>query len=236
MGWYYPMYYNKWYMIGTIFVLIGAVIMMFAQAKVSSNYAKYSKIPSNCGITGAMIARQILDRNGLQHITVHSVKGKLSDHYDPRKKIVNLSQDIYSGTSIASLAVAAHECGHAIQHSESYKPLLFRNTILPLCNVGQTLGWIAVVIGLVIGHTDVAIIGVILMSGILIFQLVTLPVELDASSRALTILGDSYLSVEEFGGAKKMLSAAAFTYIASVLTTLLSLLRVVLMIVGNSRD
>lgn len=236
MGWYYPMYYNKWYLIGTIFVLIGAAVMMFAQAKVSSNYAKYSKVPSSCGITGAMIARQILDRNGLQDITVNSVKGKLSDHYNPRKRTINLSNDIYSGTSIASLAVAAHECGHAIQHKEAYKPLVFRNAILPLCNVGQTLGWIAVIIGLVIGHTNIAYIGVILMSGILIFQLITLPVELDASSRALTILGDGYLSVEEFTGARKMLSAAAFTYIASVLTTLMSLLRVVLMIVGNRRD
>ena len=138
--------------------------------------------------------------------------------------------------SIAALAVASHECGHAIQHKLHYRPLVFRNAIIPFCNIGQYLGWVAVFIGLLMGNSSVAWIGVILMSGILLFQLVTLPVEFDASSRALQILKTNYLTSNEYSGAKSMLSAAAFTYVAAMLSTILSLLRIVLIVIGNDRD
>ena len=231
---YFPM--SRTYLIGYLLVVLGSLIMIYAQIKVSSAYSKYEKIPNSRYLTGAMVAREILDRNGLQDVTIQSVSGKLSDHYNPRNKTINLSNEIHDGTSIAALAVASHECGHAIQHLVGYKPLIFRNSILPLCNVGQHLGWIAVLIGLFMGNTNIAWIGVILMSGILLFQLVTLPVEFDASSRALQILQANYLTMDEYYGAKKMLSAAAFTYVASLLSTILSFLRIVLIVIGNDRD
>lgn len=231
---YFPM--SGAYMLGYLLVIIGSLIMIYAQIKVNSAYSRYEKIPNRRGITGAMVAREILDRNGLGDVQIYQVKGKLSDHYDPRNKTINLSSGIHNGTSIAALAVASHECGHAIQHLVGYKPLVFRNTILPLCNIGQNLGWIAVIIGLVMGNSNIAWIGVILMSGILLFQIITLPVEFDASSRALKILKADYLTSDEYGGAKSMLSAAAFTYVAAMLSTVLSLLRIILMVIGNDRD
>lgn len=231
---YYPM--SSAYMIGYLLVAIGSMIMIYAQIKVNSAYNKYEKIPNSRGMTGAMVAREILDRNGLHDIQINRVNGKLSDHYNPRNKTINLSQGIHDGTSIAALAVASHECGHAIQHLVGYRPLVFRNAILPLCNVGQYLGWIAVFIGLLMGNTNIAWLGVILMSGILLFQIITLPVEFDASSRALKILKTNYLTDNEYGGAKSMLSAAAFTYVAAMLSTVLSLLRIVLIVLGNDRD
>ena len=231
---YYPM--SSTYMIGYLLVAIGSVIMIVAQLKVSSAYNKYEKVPNSRQMTGAMVAREILDRNGLRDVQINRISGRLSDHYDPRNKTVNLSQGINDGTSIASLAVASHECGHAIQHLVGYRPLVFRNAILPLCNVGQYLGWIAVFIGLLMGNTNIAWLGVILMSGILLFQIVTLPVEFDASSRALQILKTNYLTNDEYRGAKSMLSAAAFTYVAAMLSTVLSLLRIVLIVLGNDRD
>ena len=231
---YFPM--NSYYMFGYLLVIIGSLIMIYGQIKVNSAYKRYERIPNSRGITGAMVAREILDRNGLSDIQIHVVNGKLSDHYNPRNKTINLSREIHDGTSIAALAVASHECGHAIQHLVGYKPLVFRNAILPLCNVGQYLGWIAVFIGLIMGNTSVAWIGVFLMGGILLFQIVTLPVEFDASSRALRILKANYLTTDEYSGAKSMLSAAAFTYVAAMLSTVLSLLRIVLIVIGNDRE
>lgn len=231
---FFPM--NSTYMMGYLLVIIGSLIMLYAQMKVNSAYSRYEKVPNSRGITGAMVAREILDRNGLNDVEINLVKGKLSDHYNPRNKTINLSSGIHNGTSIAALAVAAHECGHAIQHLVGYKPLVFRNAILPLCNVGQYLGWIAVFIGLIMSNSSIAWLGVILMSGILLFQIVTLPVEFDASSRALQILKSNYLTTDEYSGAKSMLSAAAFTYVAAMLSTVLSLLRIVLIVVGNNRD
>lgn len=230
---YFPM--SRAYLVGYILVAIGMLIMIYAQMKVSSAYSKYAKIPNSRYMTGAMVAREILDRNGLQDVRINVVSGHLSDHYNPRNRTINLSREIHDGTSIASLAVASHECGHAIQHLVGYKPLIFRNSILPLCNVGQYLGWFAVIIGLIMGSSSIAWIGVILMSGILLFQLATLPVEFDASSRALNILKTNYLTTDEYYGARKMLSAAAFTYVASLLSTILSLLRIVLIVVGSDR-
>lgn len=232
----YSLYWNSYYMIGTIFVVLAAVLAIYAQTKVQTTYKRYKKIPNSRGMSGAQIAREILDREGLSDIQIYEVKGQLSDHYNPGKKTINLSTDIYHGTSIAALAVAAHECGHAVQYKEKYIPISLRNAILPVANIGQYLGWIAIILGLAIGHTNIAWIGFALMCGILVFQIVTLPVEFNASSRALQILNERYLTTSEYVGAKKMLSAAAMTYVAAMISTLMSMLRIFLMIIGNSRD
>ena len=232
----YSLYWNSYYMIGTIFVALAAILAIWAQTKVQTTYRRYKKIPNRKGITGYQVAREILDNEGLRDIAIYEVKGQLSYHYNPGKKTINLSTDIYHGTSIAALAVAAHECGHAIQYKEKYIPISLRNAILPVANIGQYLGWIAIVLGLAIGHTNIAWVGFLLMCGILFFQLVTLPVEFNASSRALGILNTYYLDDTEYIGAKKMLSAAAMTYVASMISTLMSMLRIFLMIIGNSRD
>lgn len=233
-GWY--LYSDPYYLIGTIFVVLASILALYAQGKVQSNYSKYKKIQNRRMMSGALVAREILDNNGLRHVTLNRVNGQLSDHYNPSNNSVNLSSDIYDGTSIAAIAVAAHECGHALQHKEGYKAISVRNAILPFANIGQSLGWIAILIGLAIGHTNIAWIGFLLMSGILVFQLVTLPVEFNASSRALNILEKNYLYSDEIQGAKNMLSAAALTYVAAMISTLMSMLRIFLLIFGRSRD
>lgn len=229
-------YYDSYYMIGYLFVIVGAIIMALAQMKVSSAYNKYSRIENSRHLTGRDVAYEILNQHGLSDVQIYEVKGHLSDHYNPSNLTLNLSSEIYHGTSIASLAVAAHECGHALQHQEGYKPLTFRNMIVPVCNISQTIGWIAILLGLFIGKSSISWLGVLLMSLMLLFQIVTLPVEFDASSRALSILNDRYLTEDEYPGAKKMLMAAALTYVAAMLSTLLSLLRIVLMVMSRDRD
>lgn len=236
MPFFYGFYGNSYYMIGTILVLLAAVLALWAQMKVQSTYSRYKKIPNSRGMSGAQIAREILDSEGLQDIQIYEVKGNLSDHYNPGKKTINLSSDIYNGTSIASLAVAAHECGHAIQYKDKYVPISLRNAILPIANVGQYLGWIAIILGLALRHTNIAWFGFAAMCGILAFQLVTLPVEFNASSRALSILRTRYLNEGEYAGARSMLSAAAMTYVAAMISTLMSMLRIFLVILGNSRN
>ncbi len=229
-------YYDSYYMIGYLLVIVGAIIMALAQMKVSSAYNKYSKIENSRHLTGRDVAYEILNQHGLSDVQIYEVKGHLSDHYNPSNLTLNLSSEIYHGTSIASLAVAAHECGHALQHQEGYKPLTFRNIIVPVCNISQTIGWVAILLGLFIGKSSIAWLGVLLMSLMLLFQIVTLPVEFDASARALSILNDRYLTEDEYPGAKKMLTAAALTYVAAMLSTLLSLLRIVLMVMSRDRD
>ena len=229
-------YYDSYYMISYLLVIVGAIIMALAQMKVSSAYNKYSRIENSRHLTGRDVAYEILNQHGLSDVQIYEVKGHLSDHYNPSNLTLNLSSEIYHGTSIASLAVAAHECGHALQHQEGYKPLTFRNMIVPVCNISQTIGWIAILLGLFIGKSSISWLGVLLMSLMLLFQIVTLPVEFDASSRALSILNDRYLTEDEYPGAKKMLTAAALTYVAAMLSTLLSLLRIVLMVMSRDRD
>ena len=233
---YYGYGLSGYNLIGIGLVLLGSMLMLWAQMKVNRNYSKYSKIRNSRGMTGHEVARAILDSNGLYDVEVREVRGNLSDHYDPRHRTLNLSNSIYNGATIAALAVAAHECGHAIQHKENYKPMTIRSAIVPICNIGQSLGWVAVFLGLLLGNTNIAWIGVILMSSILAFQLITLPVEFDASARALSILNDRYLNGEEYTGAKNMLSAAALTYVAAMLSTLLQLLRIVLMVISRDHD
>lgn len=227
---YYSFYFHPSY----ILVIIASIIVLLAQLKVKSAYAKYSRVANKAQMTGAEVARNIILKYGLD-VRVEKTSGQLTDHYDPKAQVVRLSKDIYDGTTIASLAVAAHECGHALQHQENYGFLKLRAGLLPLANIGSYLGWFAVFIGLMASNTPLAMIGLLLLSLMLAFQVVTLPVEFNASSRALHILvGDGFLDSNETDMAKKMLTAAALTYVAAVASTILNLLRVLLMILGNS--
>lgn len=225
---------NPGYMLGTILVGIAMVFSLYCQAKIKSTYAKYRRKLNSRGITGEQVAREILDSHGMTHVPVYEVKGELSDHFDPSNNSVSLSSDIYHGTTIAACAVAAHECGHAIQYHENYMPIRVRNAIIPLCNVGNYLGWIAIMIGLALGSTRLAFLGFFLMCGILAFQIITLPVEINASKRGLAILQALYLNENEYAGAWQMLYAAALTYVAGVCATLASMLRILFMILSSS--
>ena len=220
-----------------ILILIGAVISMIASAKVKSTYAKYGQVMSRSGFTGTDAARTILDNAGLRHIRIERISGDLTDHYSPKEQVLRLSDTTYNSRSIAAIGVAAHECGHAIQHSEHYSPLIIRNTIVPVVNIGSTLSWPMILLGLIFGFTGFLKLGIIFFSFSLIFQIITLPVEFNASSRALRILDDSgMLYGEEISGAKKVLSAAAMTYVAAVIASLLSLLRLIILFGGRRRN
>ncbi len=211
-------------------------LVMWAQFKVKGAYTRFSQVPTENGYTGAQVARHILDKNGLQSVAVQvSQNGLLSDHYDPRTATVNLSPKVYNENSIASVAVAAHEVGHAIQHAENYGAIAVRNAILPFAVIAGNLGWIVCIAGYIMGLMQIFWVGIAMLFVIAAFQLVTLPVELDASGRALTILSaDGIINEDERADAKAMLSAAAFTYIAALLATLLQIARLILM--ANSRS
>ena len=187
-------------------------------------------------MTGREAAERLLHANGIYDVTVQHVAGNLTDHYDPSRKIIRLSTDIYNGTSIASVAVAAHECGHAIQDKEGYKPLKIRSSIVPVVNLCNRLGYFVIFLGLILGYFNLAIFGLILMSAILIFQLVTLPVEFNASNRAKKQIDKlNIIEKEEQNGVSNMLTAAAMTYVASVINTILQLLRMLLIILDRDR-
>ncbi len=234
-GFYGYNFSDPYILLGMVLVLIATIFCGIAQSKVNNAYNKYSKIANNEGLSGYDVARRILDNNGMSDMQIYETQGKLSDHYDPTKRTVNLSSDIYHGRSIASVAVAAHECGHAIQHHTGYKAIVFRNAILPLCRIGQSLGWIVIIIGLVSEAFGLAWFGLALMSAILVFQVLTLPIEFNASNRALAILESSFVSQDEVYMSKQMLSAAALTYVAGFAASVASILRILLMILGNSR-
>ncbi len=220
-----------------ILILIGAVISMIASAKVKSTYAKYGRVMSRSGLTGTDAARTILDNAGLRHVRIERISGDLTDHYSPKEQVLRLSDTTYHSRSIAAIGVAAHECGHAIQHADHYSPLTIRNSIVPVVNIGSTLSWPMILLGLVFGFTGFLKLGILFFSFSLIFQIITLPVEFNASSRALRILDDSgMLYGEEISGAKKVLSAAAMTYVAAVIASLLSLLRLIILFGGRRRN
>lgn len=226
---------NNYYINYDILIWIGIIITLISDILVKSSYSKYKKVLNNKDLSGYETARKILDENGLSNIMILETKGNLSDHYDPNRKVIKLSTDIYHGSSIASVAVAAHECGHAIQDKDGYKPMRIRSKIVPTVNICTKLGYIAIVIGCLFSYQLIEI-GILLLATILIFELVTLPVEFNASKRALKQLETlSLIDKEEKSKAKSMLSAAAFTYVASLLTSLLQILRLVL-IFGNRRD
>ena len=219
-----------------ILVLIGFIITLVAQFFVSSSYKKYKKINTKSGLQGFEVARRILDSNGLTNVDIVETKGELTDHYDPERKVVRLSSDIYHGATIASSSVAAHECGHAVQDKEGYFFLRLRASLVPLVNFSSKAGYIALMIGLLFGWLELAWFGIFLELAILFFQLITLPVEFDASRRAAEFLKrEALVEKGEQAGSKKMLNAAAMTYVASVVSTLLQILRLVL-IVSNRDD
>ena len=219
-----------------ILVLVGFLITFLAQIYVKSSYNKYKKIETKSGLDGYEVARRILNSNGLNDIDIVEVQGELTDHYDPKRRVVRLSTDIYHGKTIASNSVAAHECGHAVQDKENYFFLKFRSSLVPFANISSKVGYIAVVIGLLLGYMKLVWIGIALEMVILLFQLITLPVELNASSRAAKFLAkEALIENSEQVGSKRMLKAAAMTYVASVVSTLLSVLRLVL-IASNRSD
>ena len=227
---FYP--FDHYYLILVVPALLFAA---WAQAQVSGAYNRYSRVRVSRGMTGAMAARRILDDNGLTGVRVERVAGKLSDHYDPGERVVRLSAGVYDSDSVASLGVAAHECGHAVQHATHYAPLTFRNAIIPITNFGSKLSIPLIIVGLFLSGTLVDI-GLLLFSLVAVFQLVTLPVEFNASSRALaTLEGANFLAHRELEGSRKVLRAAALTYVAALLVTIMQLLRLVLLS-RNRRD
>ncbi len=232
----YRMYFDPTY----ILVIAGAIICLLASAKVKSTYAKFSKVQSMSGYTGASAAEAILRRAGIYDVRIQRVSGNLTDHYDPRNKTLNLSDSVYGSSSVAAIGVAAHECGHAIQHATHYAPLSIRSAIVPVVNLGTNVAWLFIIAGLFITSSTgniLLMIGVLAFSLGVLFQLVTLPVEFNASNRALRILEESgILRNDENYGARKVLSAAALTYVAGAVSSILQLLRILLIIGGNRRD
>jgi Zn-dependent membrane protease YugP len=211
-------------------ILIPAVVLaIWAQTKVTTTFKRYSQVRSSLNVNGSQIARMLLDANGLYNIKIERIPGQLTDHYDPRSKVIRLSDVTYSSNSIAALGVVAHETGHAVQHAHHYVPLIVRDAIVPTANIGSSLSWIIFFLGLIFYSTFLMQIGIILFSFFVIFTLVTLPVELDASHRALVMLRNVMAMPEgEVTMARKVLSAAAMTYVASVAMAALQLLRLIL--------
>jgi len=222
---FYPYYFDP-----TMILLVPAILFtMYAQMKINSAYGRYSKVGTRNNITGAQAARIILDRNGLHDVKIEFVNGKLSDHYDPRVRVLRLSSGVYNSTSIASVGIAAHECGHAIQHANSYSLLKFRNTIVPVVNFASNLAWPLLIFGLLFSFPAAQSFGILAFVLVVVFHLVTFPVEVDASGRALKQLTDNGIVYnEELGGAKKVISAAAMTYLAALATAIMNLLRIVI--------
>ena len=221
-------------------VLIGVVICMLASANVNRTFQKYSRIRSHSGMTGREAAERLLHANGIYDVTVQRVAGNLTDHYDPRNKTLNLSDSTYASTSVAAIGVAAHECGHAVQHANGYAPLKIRGSLVPVANFGSTLAWPLILIGFLIqGNASVLLInlGILLFSAAVLFQIVTLPVEFNASSRALKSLEtNGILYTEEVADTRKVLRAAALTYVASAASAILQLLRLILISGGRRRN
>lgn len=233
MGYYYwdPTY---------ILVVIGAVICMIASARVKGTFNKYSQLRSMSGMNGAQVAQRVLQAAGIYDVQVRHVSGSLTDHYDPRTKTVNLSDPVYNATSVAALGVAAHECGHAIQHAKSYAPLSIRSALVPIANFGSMLAWPVMLIGLLFNTRSSGLIidiGILLFSAAVLFQLVTLPVEFDASRRALVMLRtQGILADDELRYTRRVLKSAALTYVASAAAAILQLLRIILITNGRRRD
>ena len=226
-------YYDSTY----ILVVIGAILCMVASARVNSTFKKYSQIRSASGLTGKEAAEKILIHNGIYDVSIQHIPGDLTDHYDPRHKVLRLSDSTYNSTSVAAIGVAAHECGHALQHAANYSPLTIRGTLVPIANFGSQLAWPLIIIGIFLnGNTGMMIInaGILCFSTAVIFQLITLPVEFNASSRAVAQIGEiGILGSDELPYTKKVLKAAAMTYVASAVAGILQLLRLILIAKRN---
>ena len=225
-----------------VFMLPGLILMLWAQAKVRGSYGKYSKVRNSRGITGAQAARQVLDANGLYDVAVEAIPGELSDHYDPRKRVLRLSQGVYGVPSIAAVGIAAHEAGHAIQHAKAYGPLKVRTAIVPAVNIGSNFGFIVLFAGLLLQNIGLAWAGVALFGLSTLFALVTLPVEFDATRRAkaalvqIGIVDGGVAGGEESRGVAKVLDSAAWTYIAGFAASVLTLLYYVMLVTGMRRS
>ena len=233
------MFYIDWTYI--VLVMPALILAMAAQGKVSSTFNKYSRVQSHIGITGAEAARRIMEQNGIYDVSIERVSGNLTDHYDPSRKVLRLSDSVYSSSSIAAIGVAAHETGHAIQHARNYAPLSLRSLMVPLANIGSRLSMPLILIGLLfsfassMGNTLITL-GIIFFGLSVVFTIITLPVEFNASRRAIACLDESrILFSDELDGAKKVLSAAAMTYVASTVVALANLLRLIV-VFGNRRD
>ena len=232
--------YYSWWDATYILVIVGAILCMLASAKVKNTYNKYSRYRSMSNMTGAEAAERILHSAGIYDVSIRHVSGNLTDHYDPRNKTLNLSDTVYGSASVAAVGVAAHECGHAIQHQKKYAPLTIRGALVPVVNFGSTVSWPLILIGLFISSntgTLLVNLGILCFSLAVLFQLVTLPVEFNASGRAVRILGETgILNAEELPMTKKVLGAAALTYVASAASTILQLIRLVLLFGGRNDD
>lgn len=219
-----------------LLVIPGFIISVWAQIKVSTTFNKYSKMTTARGLSGYAAARQILDANGLYNVKIEQIRGELTDHYDPRANVIRLSESVYHATSPAAIGVAAHEAGHAIQYATGYSPIKVRAKLVPITNIGSMLSMPIFIIGLIFAFPLLTNVGIILYSLVALFQLVTLPVEFDASSRAMSVLQSSgMLNDDELAASNKVLSAAAMTYVAALLTSLLTLLRLLLLANGRRR-
>lgn len=228
-------YYFDW---TYILILIAAVISIIAQIRVNTTFKKYSHVASASGITGAQAADRILKSQGIYDVTIRQVVGNLTDHYDPRNKTLNLSNSVYNVNSVAAVGVAAHECGHAIQHAKGYAPLGLRSALVPVANLGSKLSWLFILAGMLFSFNHTLIVtGIIMFSLAVLFQLVTLPVEFNASSRALQLLeSNGILYQNEVSMTRKVLSAAALTYVAAAASAILQLIRLILLFGGNRSD
>ena len=221
-----------------ILVLIGVIVSMMASATLNATYQRYSAVRSMCGLPGAEAAKRLLNSQGIYDVTIRRVPGSLTDHYDPRSKTVNLSDAVYGSTSIAAIGVAAHECGHAMQDAADYSPLRIRAALVPAANLGSQLAWPLILVGLLLGSggSGLAFAGIVLFSLAVLFQLVTLPVEYNASHRAVTLLDSTgILAGQEVGQTRSVLNAAALTYVAAAAASILQLLRL-LMLFNRRRD
>ena len=230
---YYPMYFDPTYLL----VIVGVLLCMLASARVRTTYAKYERMRNHSGMTGRDAAERILRGAGIFDVRIERVSGHLTDHYDPRNKVLRLSDSTYSSASVAAVGVAAHECGHAIQHAVGYAPLNIRSALVPVANFGSTIAWPLIVLGLFISGNSSSLliqIGILAFSLSVLFQIVTLPVEFNASGRAIRILGESgMLYQDEISGTKRVLGAAALTYVASAASAILQLIRIILITGGR---
>ena len=213
-----------------VLIILAFLISALVSAKMNATFSKYSKVSSYCGMTGAQAAQRILSSAGIYDVRIEHVSGKLTDHYDPSNKVLRLSDAVYGNTSIAAIGVAAHECGHAVQHARNYVPLSVRSAIVPVANFGSQLSWPLFLAGLIFSFRPLLMIGILLFCAALLFQIVTLPVEFNASARALRMLDETgIMGRQEIRGTKKVLRAAAMTYVAAVIGSLLQLLRLLIL-------
>lgn len=222
----------------TYWLIIGPAILitLFAQLRVSSTFRRYGQVASRRGCTGAMAAQTVLEAHGVRGVRIERIRGSLSDHYDPRTNVIRLSDDVYGSNSVAALGVAAHEAGHAVQYAENYSPIRIRNAIIPVCNFGSQAGIVLLFIGLLFNSELLFGLGVLFFGLMVVFQLVTLPVEFNASARAMeTLKSTQLLEEDELSGARKVLSAAAMTYVAALLMSTAQLLRYVILFSNNNR-